>query len=374
MRSPIGIVGISRVLTVTATALCFVVMCATATAVTTPTGVQIGQPGTRSNGPDEETRAWIQASLDTWDIICRQYLHIELEPLPWMIFYDERQAWHLAGEENLLPPHEQVGTPFLFNGRPRRLLRVPHDNTALWLPTGTLPIGPGKAPRVFARPYDNGTKSFFVLALPSVFRALAGGGQQNLDALFVGLAAHELAHTRQLVDVMTRIKKLRERHDVPIGIDDNFIQKTYSGNQQYTRLFDEERARFFRAALKDSDPGTSRQLLLEGLSIAERRRERYFTGARAVHAELEDIFLVMEGVGEWVRFQIKRRQASPTSPWRDTLNEMMADSDAWSQQQGLVLFLLIDLFVPDWQARFLSPNFPSPFAVLREALTTPTRK
>jgi hypothetical protein len=239
-----------------------------------------------------------------------------------------------------------VGTSFLFDGRPRALLRVPHDNTDLWLPTGALPIGPGKAPRVFARPYDNGTKSFFVLALPSVFRSL-GGGQQNLDALFVGFAAHELAHTRQLVDVMTRIKKLRERHDVPIGIDDNFIQKTYGGNQQYARLFDEERARFLRAALKDSDPATSRRLLLQGLSIADRRRGRYFTGARAVHAELEDIFLVTEGVGEWVRFQIKRRQASPTSPWRQTLNEMMAESDAWSQQQGLVLFLLIDRFVPN---------------------------
>ena len=80
---------------------------------------------------------------------------------------------------------------------------------------------------------------------------------------------------------------------------------------------------------------------------------------------------VMEGVGEWVRFQLKRQQVSPSSRWHQTLNEMMADSDAWSQQQGLALFLLIDRFVPDWQARVLSPNFPSPFAVLRETLTSP---
>ena len=79
----------------------------------------------------------------------------------------------------------------------------------------------------------------------------------------------------------------------------------------------------------------------------------------------------MEGVGEWVRFQLKRQQVSSSSRWDQTLNEMMADSDAWSQHQGLALFLLLDRFVPDWQSRFLSPNFPSPFAVLREALTTP---
>jgi hypothetical protein len=220
-------------------------------------------------------------------------------------------------------------------------------------------------------PYDNGTKSFFVLALPSVVRALAGADNQNLDKLFLGLAGHELAHTRQLVDVMRRIKTLREKHDVPIGIDDNFIQKTYSAHEEYARLFAEERATFLRAAMEDSDHDTSRRLVLEALSITERRRGRFFTGARAVHAELDDIFLVMEGVGEWVRFQLKRQQVSPSSRWHQTLNEMMADSDAWSQHQGLALFLLIDRLVPDWQSRFLSPNFPSPFAVLREALTTP---
>ena len=53
---------------------------------------------------------------------------------------------------------------------------------------------------------------------------------------------------------------------------------------------------------------------------------------------------------------------------------MMVESDSWSQQEGLVLFLLIDRLVPNWQSRFLSPNFPSPFAVLREALTTANPK
>jgi hypothetical protein len=123
--------------------------------------------------------------------------------------------------------------------------------------------------------------------------------------------------------------------------------------------------------MEDSDHEISRRLVLEALSIAERRRTRFFTGTRAVHAELDDIFLVMEGVGEWVRFQLKRQQVSPSAPWHQTLNEMMADSDAWSQHQGLALFLLIDRFVPDWQSRFLSSNYPSPFSVLREALTTP---
>jgi hypothetical protein len=88
--------------------------------------------GTAINGPNEQTRAWIQATLHNWETICRRHLHIELEPLPWMIFYDEKQAWHLAAEENLLPPQRAaLATSFVFNGRPRTLLRVPRQHGSL---------------------------------------------------------------------------------------------------------------------------------------------------------------------------------------------------------------------------------------------------
>ena len=39
------------------------------------------------------------------------------------------------------------------------------------------------------------------------------------------------------------------------------------------------------------------------------------------------------------------------------------------QEEGLGLFLLIDRLVPGWQKRFLKPAFPSPFAVLRAAVS-----
>src|SRR5687767_8149927 len=45
------------------------------------------QPGVAE--PGEETRATIQASLDNWETICRRFLRIDPEPLPWMIFYDD---------------------------------------------------------------------------------------------------------------------------------------------------------------------------------------------------------------------------------------------------------------------------------------------
>jgi hypothetical protein len=47
-------------------------------------------------------------------------------------------------------PHTSTAlTSFMFNGRPRILVRVPYDNMSVWLPSGTLPVGPGKTPQAF---------------------------------------------------------------------------------------------------------------------------------------------------------------------------------------------------------------------------------
>jgi hypothetical protein len=40
----------------------------------------------------------------------------------------------------------------------------------------------------------------------------------------------------------------------------------------------------------------------------------------------------------------------------------------WVQEEGFALFVLIDRLVPNWQARLLAADFPSPFAVLGEAV------
>jgi hypothetical protein len=64
----------------------------------------------------------------------------------------------------------------------------------------------------------------------------------------------------------------------------------------------------------------------------------------------------------WCLSQIFREQVMQTAM------ALAARADAWSQLEGLGRFLLIDRLAPGWQARFLAPDFPSPFAVLREAV------
>jgi len=44
----------------------------------------------------------------------------------------------------------------------------------------------------------------------------------------------------------------------------------------------------------------------------------------------------------------------------------------WSQDQGLALFLLLDVLVPNWQARIFQNEPASPFTLIEEALAKPT--
>ena len=324
------------------------------------TGAQTAEPEL-----DKPTLAWMQAALDNWEAICRRHLHVAIEPLPWIIFYDESHAWHLNPEKELLPPHEAVPASLKFAGRALTLMRVAHDR-GLWVPgRAALPV----TPRAVTMLYADEQKPFFIIPLPSLYRKLAGADQSPaLDELFLGLACHELAHTRQLVYAVQRINRLRAQHRLPESIDDDMIQHTFGAKDDYRRLYEEERGHLMRAILAD-DPAACRRALAQALSVSQQRKKRFFVGDYEGYSELDDIFLAMEGLGMWVHYQMARDHAPAGEDWRQTAVSLSEKTAAlWSQEEGIGLFLLIDRLVPGWQARFLAPDFPSPFAVLREAV------
>jgi len=306
----------------------------------------------------------MQAALDNWEAICRRHLHVTAQTLPWIIFYDESHAWHLNPEKGLLPPSAAASASLMFAGRTLTLMRVAHER-GLWVPgREPLPV----SPRAVTMLYADEQKPFSIVPLPSLYRKLAGADQSRaLDELFLGLASHELTHTRQLVYAAQRINRLRAQHTLPESIDDNTIQHTFGVNGDYRRLYEEEHKYLLRAVLAN-DLDACRRSLADALSVREQRKGRFFTGQNSGYSDLDDIFLAMEGLGMWVHYQTARDHAPRGEDWRQTLVSLSERTDAWSQEEGLEMFLLIDRLVPGWQARFLAPDFPSPVVVLREAV------
>jgi hypothetical protein len=323
---------------------------------------------------DQPTLVWMQAVLDNWEAVCRRDLRIPAEPLPWIIFYDEDLAWHLQPETRLLPPHEISTHSLRFTGKAYPLVRVAHQNGKVWVPDREpLPVDVAK-PLATAMPYGNERNSFFIAPLPGLFHKLAGPNQaRNLNELFLGLTAHELTHTRHFVYAMAQISRLRLRYKLPEHLDDNMIQQEFGARDEYKRLYDEEGELLTKAILA-SDPDDVRRAAGQALLVSQKRKERFFVGGKDGYSDLEDIFLAMEGLAMWAQYRTARERAPSGEDWLKTFIALSERHDAWSQEEGLALLVLIERLAPGWHARFLAPDFPSPFTVLQEAVRTRASK
>jgi hypothetical protein len=107
--------------------------------------------------------------------------------------------------------------------------------------------------------------------------------------------------------------------------------------------------------------------------VSQKRKERFFAGGKDGYSDLEGIFLAMEGLAMWVQYRTARERAPSGEEWPKTFITLSERHDAWSQAEGLALLVLIERLAPAWHARFLAPDFPSPFTVLQEAVRRRTR-
>ena len=59
-------------------------------------------------GPDPPTLKWMQTVLVRWEQACRHHLNLSPEPLAWIVFYDDKHAWHINPEPTLLPVQRRL--------------------------------------------------------------------------------------------------------------------------------------------------------------------------------------------------------------------------------------------------------------------------
>ena len=85
---------------------------------------------------DQPTLAWMQSVMGNWEAVCRRHLRIPVQPVPWIIFYDQNHAWHLNPEKELLPTQEKSTASLKFAGQSYPLWHLTHSNSApLWVPS-----------------------------------------------------------------------------------------------------------------------------------------------------------------------------------------------------------------------------------------------
>ena len=252
---------------------------------------------------DDAGRAWIQGALDDWDVASREFLQLEPAPLPWMVFIDTACVWHVAvdarGDAGLAATLAPAGAPLRFAGGTAEVLGVAHTGTAR-LPGGQeVPA----APLSFAAPYG-GEGAFFVIGMPSVWmRDPRHASDPGLGWLMNAVFVHEMTHTRQVGPVYRRIDALAARIPDPESLDDDVIQKRFDSLPGFRESIEAERALLYRAH-EAPDSLARAGMVRDAIAAANGRRTRWFSGADSVYAELDDVFLDMEGAAQWAAYQV----------------------------------------------------------------------
>lgn len=334
-------------------------------------GLALGFPAARScaspNGcafTDADVR-WVQRALDGWDLVRRRFLKAAPRPLPWIILYDASCVWDLApAAPPLSADAQELPSGLTFDGAPVPVRAARHGGTVL-LPNRVEIAIEVKASTAL---YRNGRATFFVMSMPSVWRRdKRHAGKPFLDEYLQGVFVHELTHTLQLVPINRRLRRLVGRSDVPAQLTDDAIQVRFGGDRSFSRMFERERDLFYRAALA-RDASARRDLVRKGLAAVQARHAQYFRDSNAAYAEIEGVFLTMEGVAQWAAYSLTRTRDAQRAGDLAALNLVRDDRRYWSQELGLALFILLDAMVPGWQDRVFEPLPPSPFLLLDEAL------
>lgn len=309
---------------------------------------------------------WMQRALDTWALVSRSALELPADSLPWIVLFDEVCAWHLAPKGPLADVASDVTkeASLRFGEAPVTVKQLVHSDS-IRLPSGQ--VVPAH-PTAFASLYQADSASFFVMALPSLWRRRSAeeAADPALDEFFLGVLAHEMAHTTHLTAVVRQVQAVGRRWPLPANLNDDIIQQQFETIPGFRHSIEQETDALFRAAAAPDD-STRKSLTREALALAEERRARHFTGERAVYAPLEDLFLMMEGVGSWAAYRGSLAHAPPGTARNDVVNRLRQGT-YWSQDMGLAIFLVLDELLPEWKSRVFADEPASVSELLGEAV------
>ena len=262
--------------------------------------------------------------MSNWNTVAARHLKLPPQPPPKIITFDARCEFRLAGGR--------------WSGKP-------HGGKVTLPDGGRLP--PGVAS--FAAPAGPAGEAFFVMSLPSVWQAAGVTSEIGLERLMEGVLIHEIMHTRQFYFVEPRLKELTRRYGLPDDLDDDSLQRAFEKTPAYVSDFDAERNLLFAAAAAP-DKAEAKRLARLALEKLRSRRARRFTGESAKWVELDEIFLTMEGAGQWAAYAWFTDPSGGRLAPATALRAVRRGGRSWSQDEGLAIFLVVDRLLPNWQA------------------------
>jgi hypothetical protein len=273
-------------------------------------------------------RLWIEKALGNWRWAETNLLHLPAVPMPEVVAVDA------TCQANAVP---QTGAPIRWRGRLHHgKLTMPDGNSA---PVGVMS---------FAGPDPKNPRGFFVMSMPSVWRKGGVTSELGLETLMDGVLLHEMMHTRQFAFANPAMAALSKHYGLPEGINDDSIQAAFKDDPAYVGAWQAETDLLYAAAAAPTD-AEARRLARKALTAMRARHAMWFVGPGEKWKPLDDIFLQMEGLGQWLIYKYYVDGPNRVYPPGVALKAVRRGRKQWSQDEGLALMLVVDRLVPDWQ-------------------------
>ena len=287
-------------------------------------------------------RGWIDRSLSAWRHMERR-MDLPRQASPTIVLFNqscrfERRAGRTAW---LGEPH-------------KGMIRLPDGGHAPAQVTS------------FAGNNEKTAEPFFVMALPSVWMAAKLPIARTPLGL-TGVFLHEFSHTRQTPALAPVFQAAERLHKMEADFSDDSLQEHFQRNAAYAAEAQDERDLLWAAAL-ELDPVKARGLARQALAAMEARQKRWFVGPEAYWRAYDDLFLTMEGFGQWVAYAWLADPKGGGMSGEAARQRMRGSRKWWSQEEGLALFIVINRFVPHWPQRAFAVRPALGIDLLREAV------
>ncbi len=294
------------------------------------------------------TPEWLSRWIGAWEAMAGNVLKLPPAAAPLMLFYDNAYVYTTSAVS--APAGEPFEGPTFFGNRLPWRKRAHAD-------TLTLPDGQ-KVPvqlMTFAAPAGaQGAEAFFVMAAPAFWNEAGIHSEAvGLERMLTGVFLHEFAHTRQMNGIGRIITGYERSHRFEVPVSDDMIQEYFAGDSSYVRQFREEVELFYRAA-RSPDEGEVKRLATQALRMLKERQNQHLVGKHKVLGEMDNVFLTMEGMGQYLMAKYLQTPGGGTVPEATAIKATRRGKNWWSQEEGLALVLLYERLAPnpDWTVLF----------------------
>jgi hypothetical protein len=301
---------------------------------------------------------WIERWFAAWELVSNQILRIPDAPPPGIVLYDSSCVYTTSAVTagGLAP----VDGPRL-RGTPLPWRALAHGDSLTLPDSLVVPIALMSFTNV-----ARGMGPFFVMAAPSYWAMMGHGQEPGLTGVFL----HEFSHTRQLWGMRDMLGPIDSTWAYPDELDDDAVQTHFGADSVYVAAYLAERDLLYRAADAGS-PTEAHTLAAEALAMMRARHARWFTGEYTVFAELDNIFLSLEGVGQWVAYAWIAHPDGGGLNRDAAIQTMLGRRRWWVQDEGLALMLAVDRLLPGWPSLVFNEPSMGAMDLLDRAVSTP---